>query len=168
MLLITCPQIKHKKSPLLLVFFEQILGIAWALAMSITLLTKTNPQPSVWQPLHWTPSKNAPSSEYFGRFAPIYDKIGTRNALSLEACISIQRSKQEMLRQEFVTYNSSDLQKVSINVTSSIAYVSGHYFLVETVWKFPKKMGLLNCFVTVFLCFCHSCCCSWGLRCWSR
>ena len=84
MLLITCPQIKRKKSPLLLVFLEQFSGMAWALAMSITLLTKTNPQPSVWQPLHWTPSKNAPSSEYFGRFAPIYDKIGTRNALSLE------------------------------------------------------------------------------------
>ena len=85
-------------------------------------MTKTDLQPSVWQPQHWTPSKNAPSSEYFGRFAPIYDKIGTTNALSLEACISIQRSKQEMLRQiyeSFVTFNSSDLQNVAINVTPS-------------------------------------------------
>ena len=101
-LLISCLHIKHlNKVPLLFVFFEQFSDMAWA--MSITsLVTKTNLQPSVWQPLHWTPSKNSPPSEYFDRSAPIYDKIGTRRALSLEACISIQRSKQEMLRQEFV------------------------------------------------------------------
>ena len=106
MLLITCPQIKRKKSPLLLVFFEQFSDMAWALAMSITLLTKTNPQPSVWQPLHWTPSKNAPSSEYFGRFAPIYDKIGTRNALSLELAFLFKDQSRrccgKVMSQDFV------------------------------------------------------------------
>ena len=64
--------------------------------------------------------KNASRSEYFGRFAPIYDKIGTSNALSLElAFLFKDQSRRGCGKNSFVTFNSSDLQNVAINVTPS-------------------------------------------------
>ena len=142
--------------------------MAWALAMSITLLTKTNPQPSVWQPLHWTPSKNAPSSEYFGRFAPIYDKIGTRNALSLELAFLFKDQSRrccgKVMSQDFVCNFLFSWFTERVNKRYSLGSAerrtdllsegaSGHF---HCGWRFLDKChtkwecSVLNCFVAVF------------------